>query len=107
MFSLKRFFSPVGSPDIDKFMQRLARHDFTNYSDMDRYRDFRRLFLGTQQGEKVLSQIFDICGLLKPTVSETTDPYMAFHREGSRAVAISILAILNAEPKPYQEENDV
>ena len=103
----RKLFKPYGNPDVDAFLKRIARHDFRNYSDMDRYQDFGRVFLSSPQGERVLSQIFKLCGLTDPTAADpTAPPHMAFQREGKRLVAIEIMAILNAEPV-YEEPKEI
>lgn len=32
-----------------------------NYTQIDRFRDFSRVFLGTDEGKRVLAQIIDLC----------------------------------------------
>lgn len=96
-----------GSPDPIAFLERLASARVgEDYSDADRYRDFRRLFLETPRGRRVLWQIFEMGNLFAPVAVLPSDPYAAYHRDGARNLALNILAILNADPNAMTEQRD-
>lgn len=97
MFSRKK--TSLGSPDPVAFLERLGRSRVgENYTDIDRYRDFRRVFLDTPRGRRVLWQLFEMGNLFAPVAVLPADPYAAYHRDGARNLALNILAILNADP---------
>jgi len=90
---------PTGNPDPIAFLERLARSQVgENYTDADRYRDFRRVFLDGPEGRRVLWQLFEMAHLFAPVVMLPGDPYEAYHRDGARNLALAIFAILNADP---------
>lgn len=103
--------SPTGNPDPIAFMERLSRSSVgDNYTDMDRYRDFRRVFLDNTRGQRVLTQILHMGNVFLP-ISSPADPYETYYNEGARCLALNILAILNADPsaipETHQEVEDV
>jgi len=104
--------SPTGNPDPVAFLERLGRSRVgDDYTEADRFRDFRRLFLDTQRGRRVLWQIFEMGNLFAPIAVLPSDPYAAYHRDGARNLALNILAILNADPGampdlPQRESED-
>lgn len=102
IFSEKK--TPVGNPDPVAFLERLSRsRTGDNYTEIDRYRDFRRVFLDTPQGQRVLWQLFEMGYLFAPVALLPADPYAAYHRDGARNMALNILAILNADPNAIAE----
>ena len=87
-----------GSPDPMAFFERLRDVHFgERYTDADRYRDFRRVFLGTAEGRRCLYQIFDWAHVFHSSVAPG-DPYMTHFQDGERSIGLQILAVLNAEP---------
>jgi hypothetical protein len=112
MMLSRRKRCPVGNPDPIAFLERLgAARLGDDYGETDRYRDFRRLFLGTPRGRRVLWQIFEMGNLFAPVAVLPSDPYAAYHRDGARNLALNILAILNADPDglaeaTHEEVND-
>ena len=65
---------------------------------MDRYRDFRALFRGTEAGQRVLDDLLHMCGVHQRTAvkGDATETYF---REGQRSIGISILMTIRDEPK--------
>jgi len=87
-----------GNPDPVAFFERLRQVQFgKNYTDADRYRDFRRVFLGTDAGRRCLYQIFEWAHVFHTSVVPG-DPYMSHFQDGERAIGLQILSVLNAEP---------
>lgn len=102
IFSGKK--SPVGNPDPVAFLDRLGRSSVgDDYTDIDRYRDFRRVFLDSPRGRRVLWQLFEMGNLFAPVAVLPADPYEAYHRDGARNLALNIMAILNADPNAIPE----
>lgn len=104
MFSREK--SGVGSPDPVAFLERLGRSRVgQNYTDIDRYRDFRQVFLESPGGRRVLWQLFEMANLFAPVAVLPADPYAAYHRDGARNLALNILAILNADPNSIPDNH--
>lgn len=104
---------PTGNPDPLAFLERLSRSQVGDgYTDVDRYRDFRRVFLERPEGCRVLWQLFEMAHLFAPVAVLPGDPYEAYHRDGARNLALAIFAILNADPnaiadnQPGEVENE-
>lgn len=75
------------------------------YSDQDRYADFRAVFMGTEQGRRVLREILSWGRMFKSAaVGVPVDPYAMAMREGERNIALRLLATVHHEPrgKPAQ-----
>lgn len=74
-------------------------------SKMDRYRDFRMVFYGSEAGKRVLYQILAWAGIYRPetpTMGEI-DVYRVFEKIGQRKLGLDILTVLTNEPKPERE----
>ena len=88
-------------PDHQAFLSELASsHPGRNYKPMDRYADFRRLFLETEQGRRALYEIMSFCGMYKspaPRANFETNQTMFFN--GQQDIGYRLLAVLNIEPK--------
>jgi hypothetical protein len=67
---------------------------------MDRYRDFRQLFLETEQGRRVLYEILGWGGMFQPSAPRAKfETNETFFHDGERNVALRIMTTMNAEPK--------
>ena len=88
-----------GDPDPEAFFARLSKAKIgrDGYGKLDRYRDFRRVFLSGPEGERVLWQIFEWCRLFAPT-ADLDNVNHSYFREGRRDIGLRIRATLNAEP---------
>ena len=74
----------------------LPRSD--NYTDMDRYRDFRKVFT-SEEGRRVLREIVSWGRVLSPSVSGSPiDPYLTHIRDGEKNLALRILVAIYKEP---------
>jgi hypothetical protein len=74
-----------------------------NYSKKDQYHDFRQLFMGTDQGKRVLRQILEWGHLLRPSVARVPiDPYLTHMHEGERNIALKLLSTVHNEPPEPQ-----
>lgn len=63
------------------------------YSEVDRRRDFRQVF-ETEQGRRVLYQIFAWCHMAQPSFLPGLPSHDAAVRDGERNVALKILSAL-------------
>lgn len=97
--------SPTGNPDPVAFMERLGRVVLDDrYTEVDRYRDFRRVFLDSQEGRRVLAQIMGATHLYMPSFDpENPDSKIIYVHEGERNIGLFVLSILNADPNDLQE----
>ena len=88
---------------MDAFVVDLKAAALSNYTDTDRYREFRQVFLGTPQGKRVLHQILSWGHMY---VTEF-DPQPTVHAFGSgeRNLALRIFAAVNVDPpaKPVRQ----
>ena len=70
-----------------------------NYSKKDRYHDFRRTFMETEETRRVLSEILSWGHLLRPSVQGAPiDPYLMAVHEGERNIALKLLNTVHNEP---------
>lgn len=70
-----------------------------NYSVEDQYHDFRKTFMGSDEGKRTLRRILEMGSVFhQPALQSPVDPHMitAFH--GRRYLALKILSIVNNEP---------
>ena len=75
-----------------------------DYSQKDRYADFRQIFMGSDQGKRVYRQLLAWGGLFSTTItSGTIDPNKMMVSEGMRNFAIKLMAAVTIEPKEKPE----
>ena len=77
-----------------------------NYLPQDRYREFRRVFLDTPEGPRVLAEILAWGRMFKQAVdARPVDPNLLLLREGQRNIAIALLNTIYNEPpaKPAKQ----
>lgn len=78
------------------------------YSALDRYRDFRDVFLGSDSGRRVLKQIMTWSHLAAPHAAGTpVDEKKILISEGQRNLALTIMATLLKEPEAKPEKQNV
>lgn len=70
------------------------------YEPMDRYRDFRRVFLGSDEGKRVLFEIMRMGRMANPTIppGKPIDPLGMAVMNGERNLVLRLLAIIAHEP---------
>ena len=84
--------------DFDLLMQDLASAQGAGQRNpMDRYREFRQVFLGSDAGKRVLHDILSRGRIYRPS-THPGDPYKTHTNEGKRELALEILMILHREP---------
>ena len=71
-----------------------------SYTLQDQYHDFRRVLMGSDEGQRVLRRILEMGGVFRDhPLASPIDPYlMAVHR-GERRLALTILNAVENEPK--------
>ena len=91
----------VGNPDPEAFLAELAAtHPGKGYAKMDRYRDFRRVFLADDQSRRVLYEVLSFCGMFRSAAPRANfDPHQTMFFNGQQDIAFRLLATMNAEPK--------
>ncbi len=91
---------------IDVFCGAVLGGVQNDYTAMDRYRDFRALFLSTDQGRRVLSEILKIGFAAKSTTPPggPIDPYRTHLHEGRRTLAMDIFYHATVEPAAARPE---
>lgn len=81
------------------FFDIMSKPQTGNYTEMDRYRDFRALFLGTDQGRRVLYEILGWGHMFRPSFQGAPiDPNRVMIHEGERNMALKVLSTINKEP---------
>ena len=69
------------------------------YTPEERYRDFRRVFTGSEEGKRVLREILSWGHMLRPSAQGSPiDPYLTHIREGEANIARRLLITVTVEP---------
>lgn len=91
----------VGTPDPEGFLSELARsYPGKAYRPMDRYRDFRRVFLDSEQGRRVLYEILSWSGMFRSSaVQAKFETNETFFHDGEENIGLKLMATMHAEPK--------
>jgi hypothetical protein len=84
---------------------RAAAPQGPNYTETDRYREFRRVFLGSDEGRRVLWHIMDLGGLFG--TSFDPNPHIHAQNEGWRNLAVRIFQIIHKEPQAKPTRQNV
>jgi hypothetical protein len=88
-------------PDPRDFFEELVKVRLgERYTETDRYKDFRAVFLGRsgpEQGNRVLWQILEWTRMYQ-RVAAPGDPHETYFRDGERNIGLRILVTLNVEP---------
>ena len=72
-----------------------------SYTEIDRYRDFRQLFLSSDQGKRVLYQLLGWGHMVQSSAGlANNETNRTFLIEGERNLALRILRTIYVEPKP-------
>ena len=91
----------VGDPDPEAFLAELAAsHPGKGYKPMDRYRDFRRVFLSDEQDRRVLYEVMTFCGMFRSAAPRAEfETNETFFFNGQQDIGFRLLATMHAEPK--------
>ena len=69
------------------------------YTPQDRYHDFRKVFMGSEEGKRTFREILSWGHLLQPSARSTPiDPYLTHIREGEANLARRLLVTVMKEP---------
>lgn len=69
------------------------------YTPMDRYRDFRKVFLGSVEGKRVLRELLSWGRMFRaPPLGNPIDPPRVFIALGERNIALKLLSAIQDEP---------
>lgn len=91
------FRKPLAPPDPEQLLADLAKaYAGDRYTAKDRAMDFKRVFLASPEGKRVLYQIFGWARMFG-SVAVPGDPYSTYHREGSRDIGLRILTVLQSD----------
>ena len=75
------------------------------YLPKDRYTDFRKTFMGSDEGKRVLREILSWGRMFSPAMnSKPIDPYAMAVREGERNMALRLLVTVYNEPPERPEK---
>ena len=69
-----------------------------NRTKLDQYRDFKKVFLGSDDGRRVLHDILTF-GHIYRSSAVRGDSHETYRREGERNIALKILTTIHQEPK--------
>lgn len=98
MWPFRRRVNPADGQEIVSRLERARAGK--RYSPQDRYRDFRQVFLGSDQGMRVLYEIIGWGNQFQSSAEKGShDPYKTAFHEGQRSLAIKIIFTLGNEPK--------
>lgn len=94
-------------PDPEALFADLARaRGGARWTDDDRRRDFRRVFLGSEAGRRVLYELFAWSHMFASTFVPG-DAYATHWREGGRDIGLRLLTVLDGVPvSGLAPEND-
>ena len=93
-------------PDPQEFLAVLSTGEANpRYHPMDKYRDFRNVFLGSDQGLRVLHEILRMCGVNKDFPGPgPVDPYQSHVSLGKRSIGLGVIVTLAREPQTKPKE---
>lgn len=93
--------------DIEAFFASLssAHPGAERYSFADRYRDFRQLFLSSDQGRRVLHEILSWGHMFHASVPTmgVIDPYRVVVQEGERRIILKLFSTIHVEPNTARQ----
>lgn len=88
--------------EIESFFASIssAHPGLGQYSPADCYRDFRQLFLSTDQGRRVLHEILSWGHMFRASVPAMgdIDPYRVILHEGERRIILKLFSTIHVEP---------
>jgi hypothetical protein len=93
--------------DLLDMLSSLPSQD--GYTPMDRYRDFRKLFLGSDEGKRVLREVLSWGRMFRaPALGNPIDSHRMAVAFGERNIALKLMATINieptAQPKPTRKK---
>ena len=89
--------------ELDALMAELGVVQTSARNDLDRYREFRDVFLGTDVGKRVLHDILSWGHVWASSVVRENS-HMTFVYEGERKLALKVLTAIHMEPRLQPRE---
>ena len=93
---------PIVAPDFEALLAEITRARISpDYTEMDRYRDFRQVFMGTDAGKRALAIILGWGHIVRNAAAlanHDTNKTQFFNGENN--LALRILSTVYVEPKP-------
>ena len=89
--------------DLDDLMAELGASQVAGRTPLDRYREFRQVFLGTDAGKRVMHDILTWGHVWKSTAVKG-DPHETYLREGERNMALKLITTIQIEPRTQPTE---
>ena len=85
----------------DEYLELLSELSVPeDYEPVDRYNDFRAVFLETEQGRRVLKQILSWGHLLsQPPIVHPVDPYSMMISVGERNLSLRLFSVMLVHPE--------
>jgi len=78
----------------------------SDYTKADRYRDFRKVFMETPEGQRVLRELFEWGHMFRANIAaRPIDPYLTHFLEGERNIALRVLNTLAKEPTDIPKQS--
>lgn len=90
------------SLDIEAYFAELGQHHpgKGRYGPLDRYRDFRAVFLGSDQGKRVLYEILSMGHMFRPApIVGNFETNQTMFAGGEQNLAYGVFLVAHAEPK--------
>jgi len=85
--------------DDSELIEFMALMPNSKYNPKDRYHDFHALFLGSELGKRVLSEILSWGKLFNPSMASGQLDQIAMNiRDGERNIVLRLLLAVNKEP---------
>jgi hypothetical protein len=100
------FGRSAATPDPEAFFEELAgSRRGRKYTRMDRHYDFKNLFLGSEQGRRVLFEILSWGHVFQSSAGlAQCDPNKTLFHEGERNIALMLQTVLRYEPNDNRPE---
>jgi hypothetical protein len=92
----------AGIDDTGRFFETVnALPSGDTYTEMDRYRDFRRVFLDTEEGRRVFRTLLQWGHMFRTSMppGHVADPLKLAFSEGERNLALRMVDTINREPR--------
>lgn len=96
--------------EIQEFIGNLSEGFYgrDKYTKMDRYRDFRKVFLESEEGKRVLYELMGWGGIYRSLpINPDQKDRDVFVSLGSRNLILQLLSTINLEPKMEQPKQAV
>ena len=98
---------PEGPEETTEFFALMGELPRGDYSNMQRYQDFNTVFMGSQEGRRVLRELMYWARMFRRAIiPRPMDPLRLALDEGRRDVVAGILTTINHEPEHRPSKAD-